>query len=52
MTGSLRLALLDLRQQFQAALPRQRQVEQHQVEVLQLQDAQPLLAVGGHASRA
>ena len=45
----LRLALLDLRQQFEAALAGQGQVEQHQVEVLLLQDAQALFAVGGHS---
>ena len=51
MTGSLRLALLDLRQQLQAALAGQRQIEQHQIEVLQFQHAQALLAVGGHLHR-
>ena len=47
----LRLALVDLRQQLKAALAGQRKIEQHQVEVLQFQNAQPLLAVGGHLYR-
>ena len=49
--GQLGLALLDLRQQFEAALAGQGQVEQHQVEVFLLQNAQPLVAVGGHSDR-
>ena len=44
------LALLDLRQQFEAALAGQRQVEQHQIEVFELEDAQALFAVAGHAA--
>ena len=51
MTGSLGLALLDLRQQLEAALAGQSQVEQDQVEVFQFQNAQALLAVGGHLYR-
>ncbi len=45
----LRLAFLDLGQQLQAALAGQGQVEQHQVEVFLLQNAQALFAVGGHS---
>ncbi len=43
------LAFLDLRQQFEAALAGQGEIEQHEVEVFQLEDAQPCFAVGGHA---
>ena len=49
MTGSLGLALLDLGQQFEAALAGQRQIEQHQVEVFQFEHAQALLAVDGRS---
>ena len=45
------LALLDLRQQLEAALAGQRQVEQHQIEVFLLEHAQSLFAVDGHADR-
>ena len=45
----LGLALLDLRQQLEAALAGQGQVEQHEVEAFQLENAQALFAVDGHA---
>src|SRR6266567_6250558 len=45
----LLLALLYLRQQFQAALPGKSQVEEDEVEILEFQDAQPLLPIRGHA---
>ena len=46
MTGSFGLALLDLRQQIDAALPGQREIEQHEIEALHLEHAQALFAVG------
>ena len=51
MTGVSGWRSLNLRQQLQAALAGQGQVEQHQVKVFQLQNAQPLLAVAGHLHR-
>ena len=45
------LALLDLRQQLEAALAGQGQVEQHQIEALLLENAQALFAVDGHSDR-
>ena len=47
MTGSFGLALLDLRQQFEAALAGQRQIEQDEIEALAFEHAQALLAIGG-----
>ena len=41
MTGSLGLALLDLGQQFEAALSGQSEVEQDQIEVFHFEHAQP-----------
>ena len=45
MTGSLGLALLDLGQQFEAALAGQGEVEQDEIEAFQFEHAQALLAV-------
>ncbi len=47
----LGLALPDLGQQLQAALARQCQVQQYQIEVLLLQCLQTLFAVDGHRDR-
>jgi len=44
----LGMALLDLRQQLEAALAGQRQVQQHQVEAVLIENPQPLNAVAGH----
>ncbi len=44
----LGLALLDLRQQLEAALAGQGEVEQHEIEVLAFEHAQALFAVAGH----
>ncbi len=45
------MALLDLGQQFEAALAGQRQVQQHQIEAFLIENPQPLYAVGGHSCR-
>ncbi len=42
------VALVDLRQQFKAALAGQREIEQHQVIAALLQQREPLLAIDGH----
>ena len=44
----LGLALLDLRQQFKAALAGQGEVEQDKIVVIGLDHAQAFFAVGGH----
>ncbi len=49
--GQLGLALLDLRQQLEAALAGQGEVEEHEVEVVLVKHAQSLFAVGGHVDR-
>ena len=41
------MALLDLREQFEAALAGQSQVQQQQVEAVLIENLQPLFAVGG-----
>ena len=45
------MALLDLREQFEAALTRQSQVQQQQVKAVLIENSQPLFAVGGHGDR-
>ncbi len=45
----LGLALFDLRQKFESALAGQGQVEEHKIEVFELENAQALLAVVGHS---
>ena len=45
----LRLAIFDLGEQFEAALAGQGQVQQHQVEVFEFQDAEPFFTIGGHS---
>ncbi len=50
MTGVSGWRSLNLRQQLKAALARQRKIEQHQVEGIELEKAQTLLAIvcGAH----
>ena len=49
MTGSSGWRSLICGQQFETALAGQGKIEQHEIEVLEFEDAQALLAVGGHA---
>ena len=45
------MALLDQREQFEATLTGQGQIQQQQVEALLIENPQPLFAVGGHGDR-
>ena len=45
--GQIGLALLELRQQLDAALAGQRQIEEHEIEALAIEELQSLLAVAG-----